>query len=256
MKFLEIRDLLEGIPFTTPQRGEELYNFILREKPKECLELGFAHGVASCYMAAALDELGEGRLTCVDLVIDEGRSPSLPELLKKTGLDEKVEVHIFREHTGYNWFLKKQIEQQTKIQITCSTLYDFCFIDGAKNWTIDGLAFFLVDKLLKEHGWILFDDLNWSYLLAGHSVCDGIAVDSLSEDEREEAHIDRIFRLLVMQHPNYSEFNITDSTWAWAHKVKSDSKSLTLTESSSLASSFMDMFRRGGLRCFKSLLKR
>ena len=32
----------------------------------------------------------------------------------------------------------------------CQPIYDFCFIDGSKNWTIDSSAFFLVDKLLKQ----------------------------------------------------------------------------------------------------------
>ena len=29
-------------------------------------------------------------------------------------------------------------------------------IDGPKHWITDGFAFFLVDKLLKEGGWIVF----------------------------------------------------------------------------------------------------
>ena len=57
-------------------------------------------------------------------------------------------MQIVREVNSYNWFLKKQIEAQTKDGI-CEPCYDFIFIDGAKNWTIDGLAFFLADKLLR-----------------------------------------------------------------------------------------------------------
>lgn len=248
MQFDTIAAQLKGIPFTTPERGRKLYDFILQNKPKHCLELGFAHGVASCYIAAALDEIGTGTLTCVDLVSDSSRSPSLTDLLQKTELDQKVDVRICREQTSYNWFLKKEIEAQTNKDGNCTPLYDFCFIDGAKNWTIDGLAFFLVDKLMQTEGWILFDDLNWSYLVAGHDSSDGIEAATLSTDERAEPHVDRIFKLLVMQHPHYSNFKITDSTWAWAQKVKCATKTLSITESSSLTASIMDLIRRGGLR--------
>ena len=70
MKFKKVESLLKGIPYTHPERGEYLYDFIINKQPQNCLELGFAHGVDSCYMAAALDEIGKGELTCIDLISD------------------------------------------------------------------------------------------------------------------------------------------------------------------------------------------
>ena len=67
MKFETVSKELEGIPYILPQLARELYDFILETGPEQCLELGFGHGVSSCYIAAALDELGTGRLTTVDL---------------------------------------------------------------------------------------------------------------------------------------------------------------------------------------------
>jgi predicted O-methyltransferase YrrM len=67
MKFEKIRDLLDGIPYTGPVRGKSLYEFILAHRPERCLELGFAHGVASSYIAAALDETGKGRAKSVPI---------------------------------------------------------------------------------------------------------------------------------------------------------------------------------------------
>jgi hypothetical protein len=34
--------------------------------------------------------------------------------------------------------------------------------NGPKNWTIDGAAFFMADKLMKAGGWIIFDDYDWT----------------------------------------------------------------------------------------------
>jgi predicted O-methyltransferase YrrM len=41
--------------------------------------------------------------------------------------------------------------------------FDLCYLDGAHNWFVDGLAFFLVHRLLKPGGWIIFDDVDWTY---------------------------------------------------------------------------------------------
>jgi predicted O-methyltransferase YrrM len=228
MKFEAIRSQLEGIPFTVPSRAKHLYNFILENRPTECLELGFAHGVTSCYMAAALEEPGRGHLTSVDLLSDRNRrTPSIEELLGKTGLCNYVT--IVREHTSYNWFLKKTIEEQTAGN-GCSPFYDFCFIDGAKNWTVDGFAFYLVDKLLKPRGWILFDDYDWTYEATGRACTDGINHEELGEDERTSPHIELIVRLLVMQHSDYSQIRIQDEVWAWVQKLPSERRMLTFEE--------------------------
>lgn len=196
-------------------QGKRLYDFILEQRPGECLELGFAHGSSSCYVAAALDELKAGHLTSVDLErAREWQRPSIEELLAETGLASYVTVQ--REGTSYNWFLKKRIEAQT-IDGNCRPFYEFCFIDGAKHWTVDGFAFFLVDKLLKDGGWLLFDDLDWTRAHVQGDSMDYISFLNMSDDERLTAHIDLIFRLLVMQHPSYKEYRI-ENGWAWARK--------------------------------------
>lgn len=222
VRFEDARSLLEGIPYIKPERARTLYDFVLEAKPQACLELGFAHGTSSCYIAAALHALGRGHLVAVDIEDSAGRRPPIETLLARTGLSPYVTV--VREVNSYNWFLKKEIERRSTGG-RCEPAYDFCFIDGAKNWTVDGFAFFLVDKLLEPGGWILFDDLNWSYAeaetLTGKSVTDGIVHRELSEDQATTPNVDLIFRYLVMQHPDYSQFEVQDDSWGWARKVKS-----------------------------------
>ena len=60
------------------------------------------------------------------------------------------------EPKSYLWRLMKIIEQNSE------PIYDFIFIDGGHDWYTTGYAFFLVDKLLKPGGYILFDDLDWT----------------------------------------------------------------------------------------------
>lgn len=60
MRFEAIREVVDGIPFIPPERGQVLYHHIQRYKPRHVLELGIGHGVSSRYMAAALEENGTG----------------------------------------------------------------------------------------------------------------------------------------------------------------------------------------------------
>lgn len=215
----------------TPQRGTVLYNHILTAKPEKCLDLGTGHGVSSCYMAAALQELGRGQVVTVDLLNAPNSPPTISELLAQSGLGGYVRT--VREHTSYTWFLKKEIERLHEGQ-TCRPDYDFCFVDGPKNWTIDGFTFFLVDKVLKTGGWILFDGYCWTHGESGKEENDGISNRNFGPDELAEPHIQLIFDLLVMQHSNYGEFRIEDDWWAWAKKISTTQPKLTLASDYSI----------------------
>jgi predicted O-methyltransferase YrrM len=216
MTFEDIRRIVGDTPYTGVDEGWELFRHVTGAKPEYCLELGHAHGVSSIYIAGALEANGAGRLDTVDLDASAGRAPNIETLLAGSGLEHRVGIH--REKSSYTWFLKNKIEQQSEGGV-CVPCYDFCFIDGPKNWTIDGLAFFLVDKLLRPGGWILFDDYGWSHAKhAGREATDGITLRGLSEQEISEPHIEKIFKLLVMQHGAYSNFLLQDGWWAWAQK--------------------------------------
>ena len=219
MRFSDIHSLVGHVPFISKANAGYLYELILRERPRKILELGIAHGTATCYMAAALQEIGAGTITAVDLIETADRfQPTPADQLELTGLSQFVE--IVRMKTGYTWFLHDKIRQNTNNQI-CAEEYDLCLIDGPKNWTIDGAAFFFVDKLLKPGGWIIFDDYSWTYARADtkRAATDGITHRTLSDAERETPHIREVFELLVVQHPNYSNFIRLNNDWALAQKI-------------------------------------
>ena len=225
MKYDAIHALVGGVPFINKRNSEFLYRFIIERRLTRILELGIAHGTATCYMAAALEELGGGSITAVDLLeVRDHYRPSAEEQLEKTHLARFVTVH--RTQTGYTWFLHDEIARNTTNDI-CQEIYDLCIIDGPKNWTIDGAAFFFADKLLKRDGWIIFDDYYWTYAKADgrREATDGITHRSLSQAERETPHIREVFELLVKQHPHYGNFLRIDSgDWALAQKTASPTK--------------------------------
>ncbi len=210
MRFDDILPILDNVPHMPPERGKLIYEFVIARKPRRVLELGFAHGTSTCYMAAALQENGGGSITTIDSVIAKERKPNIHELLGKTRLSDFVEA-VFAERS-YTWELMKLIERHTKDGQT-EPQFDFVFIDGGHTWDSDGFSFLLADRLLKPGGWMLFDDFLWT-----PSVCAGEDwVDALPAEERDVAHVEKIFNLLVIPHPDYDSFEF-DGLWAWARK--------------------------------------
>lgn len=235
MKFEEIHKLVGGIPFISEKKARYLYNMIIEDEHEHALELGIGHGTATCYMAAAFEELGRGTVTAVDLVDPEDEfDPCAEELVARCGLERYAD--IVRMKTGYNWFLHDMIARQTKNNV-CEECFDLCIIDGPKNWTIDGAAFFFVDKLLQKGGKIIFDDYNWTYAEADkrRESTDGIPHRDLSEDERRTPHVREIVDLLVLQHPNYGQITMLDAAdWVIAEKVERDRKIVGVTRTITL----------------------
>lgn len=219
MQFAEAADLVKAIPVprTHPTRGRVLYRHIRRTKPKKLLELGTARGGSAVYTAAALEANGAGHLTTVDRLTSSFADPTPEEVLDKAGLSDWVTLD--RSFSTYTWFLKSEIEKNLRKDGTVRPVYDFIFLDGCKNWSTDGLAVVLAEKLLRPGGWLLLDDLGWSY--GKHpkkSRHYGIEIATLSDEEREQPHLRAIFDLLIMNNPAFDDFVIQDDWWGWARK--------------------------------------
>jgi len=218
MEFTAVSEVLDGIPNMTPDRAHRVYDHLVATDSRHVLELGTAHGTSACYMAAAVQERS-GSVTTVDhAVATRQRDPQPDEVIDLCGLDGHVE-RVLVEDSSYTWWLGDQIAANTSDGV-CRPVYDFVYIDGAHNWTIDGFSFFLVDKLLRPGGWLLLDDLAWSYGASGSSFGPGQGPDALglSAAERAVPHMRLGFDLLIAQHPSYSNFWIEDDDWAWAQK--------------------------------------
>lgn len=203
---------------TSPDEGAQLYDFVLEHKPEGILELGFAHGSSTAYMAAALLELGgDARITSIDREDARERVPNAETVLRELELDERVD--FVYAHTSYTWELMKLIQGQTSNAKT-QPLYDFAFIDGAHSWETDGLAFFLVDKLLRPGGWILFDDVHWTFANSP-ALKNTEKVRQMPDDERTTPQVMKVLSLLALQHPSYANMRVSGN-WAWIQKLDTD----------------------------------
>jgi predicted O-methyltransferase YrrM len=210
MKADDIAAVVGDTPHTVPEKGRELYRFILKNRLKRCLELGFAHGVATCWIAGALQSLGEGKVIAVDIQDALTRKPSATEILDRSRLSAFAELNY--DEYSYTWHLKRHLNEYR------AQPFDFVFIDGAHNWDTDGFAFYLVSSMLKAGGWILFDDLNWSYATSP-SLKDTDFVRSMSSDRRIDRQVRAVWENLVLQDDRFGNFT-EDGNWGWAQKLK------------------------------------
>ncbi len=199
-------------------------------------------------MGAALHEQGTGHLITIDNDSAKEREPEIESLLEATGLSSYV-TPIYSQ-TSYSWELRALLEQHQADGMT-QPIFDFCFIDGAHAWEPDGFAFFLVEKLLKPGGWILFDDLDWTYA-SSPGLRGSEFVRAMPVDYKTTAHIERVWSLLVTQHSNFHNFR-REGRWGWAEK-----KGETSTQSRAALDSIYlkQSISADGARLLKKIVKR
>jgi predicted O-methyltransferase YrrM len=219
MKFDDAARIVAGIPppHIPADRGRVLYEHIRRNKPEQLLELGTARGGSAVFMAAALEANGAGHLLSVDSTRWRWRNPTPQEVLSNTGLAHRITLD--KRFSTYTWFLKTEIEKCIDENREVQPKYDFIFLDGAKNWSTDGLAVVLAERLLRPGGWLLLDDLGWSYDLHSDSAWHyEIEVAKLSKEERAEPHLRAVYDLLIKTNSAFDQFLIQDDWWGWARK--------------------------------------
>jgi predicted O-methyltransferase YrrM len=215
MKFKQVYDMVGHLPCTEESQCRLLYDWIMEARPAECLELGFLYGKTSCVIAAALQEIGTGHLTSMDMegVKHHQGNPNILENLKKTGLQDYV-TPVFSP-ISYTWELKKQIETHSA-NGRCQPFLDFIFLDGAHLWEPDVCAFFLAMKLLKPGGWFLFDDYLFTIEKSDWWSREPQMKDK-PDEYRKESQVERLVTLVVSQHPDIESVTIRDN-WVWARK--------------------------------------
>jgi predicted O-methyltransferase YrrM len=212
VRFDDVARAVAGVPFMAPHQGHIVFDHVTRSGARDVLELGTAHGVGTAYLAAAARHV-----TTVDFA-GAAYEPSPEDVLARAGLREKVT--IVREFSSYTWWLKEEVQRRSDAHGNVEPAYDLVYLDGAKHFTIDGLAVVLAEKLLRPGGWLLMDDLGWTYADdPTRDSTDGIVIRELSERERTEPHLRAVFDLIVRQHPSFTETRVQDDWWGWARKA-------------------------------------
>ena len=99
--------------------------------------------------------------------------------------------------------------------IEAGDVFDFCYLDGGHTWAVTGFHFFLMEHLIAPGGWLLFDDIRWSFATSTHK--NKAWVQNLTEEERTTCQVGKVWELLVKPHPGFFNFN-EQHNWAWCQK--------------------------------------
>ncbi len=116
-------------------------------------EIGIGNGATSYHLAKFLNNSGSLHL----FDFHESIIP-ITKMLQEEGFSN-IHGHgaTFKKMDSYNWNLLNLLEKSD------GPLFDYVFLDGAHSFPVDGLAFFMIDMLLKPGGYIDFDDYHWTH---------------------------------------------------------------------------------------------
>jgi predicted O-methyltransferase YrrM len=201
------------VPFMTAEQAQRLEALWADAPAGDILELGFAHGKGSAYLGALAAGKG-GRAICVDNPTARHRSPSAEDTVRRAGVAEHVDL-VYADQ-GYNWWLMRQLEADA------GPRFSLVYLDGAHEWDPDALAVLLVSRLVHPGGYLVLDDLDWTF---ASSPSAGIAErrKTLPADYVDEAHVRKVWTLLVQRDPTWGQLREIDS-WAIARKLAPDDR--------------------------------
>lgn len=210
-----VHAVVKGVQGMHLPQARAMTRLVIENGVRDILELGFSHGVSTCYLAGALAENGGGTITTIDREWARALQPNVETLLERAGL--RSLARIYYEPTSYIWRLMKFLEQDPPPS------FDLVYIDGAHDWATDGFAFLLTDRMLRAGGLMVFDDLDWTHqdsLLIGSPEYNEW-IRRMPEEERSTPQVRKIYELLVKPDPRYGDFAVMGS-WALARKLAPD----------------------------------
>jgi predicted O-methyltransferase YrrM len=217
MRFDEIYGLVGAYALMSKWKARKLYEFVLKQEPKIVYEMGTHRGGSALIMAAALDELGTGKVTTFDFRDIRRLVPNVETLIRKSKLRSYVSVTYC--DWCFEWELAKLLELRRASSGKSHGLVDFVYIDGGHYWTCTALTFYLVTNLLRPGGWILFDDLDW--VIDKHESKDCTYVQRISPEARKRAMVRMVFDLVVKRNSSYRNFRVTArGSWGWAQRKR------------------------------------
>jgi predicted O-methyltransferase YrrM len=180
---------------TRLEYGRSLYGFLKANNLSVGLELKSSPGISTAYIAGVIQSQGGGLLTTVSKRSPRSAGYDIRNALNDAQLSQFVS--IYEEQRSYNWRLMKLLQEGRYEQ------FDFCIIEG-HTWLEVGYASCLAERLLKCGGWLILDNLHFSF--DGSRMRDRKWVSNLSKDERATPQIQRVFELLVQANPYFGAF--------------------------------------------------
>lgn len=169
-------------------------------------EIGIGFGATALQVLKMLDE-GD-TYYCFDF---EDRIQAFVEDLQARDFGIKCQIITGGNSSNlwdsYNWHLSNlvfQMREQNKAGI-----FDTVYLDGAHTLFHDGLAVCLLKELIKDGGFLVLDDLYWTFV---SGKCESRAEGRLTKEQMNDYQILRVQELFLTSDPNWEKLS-PPNTW-------------------------------------------
>lgn len=135
-----------------------------------------------------------------DLLYDLNKVPGLCCRLVGKGNSHKL-------YDSYNWNLSDLLFKMRNDSL--NGIFDVVYLDGAHSFSYDAAACCLLKELLKPDGYMVFDDIFWSY-----SQNENLAVslaDFYTEQQMEECQVQRVINAFMIGDRRFEEVYMSGS---------------------------------------------
>lgn len=138
---------------------------------------------------ALMDDLKSGKFNVMCEIIDVGNSR--------------------KEYDSYNWNLSNLIFGMRKQKLNTG-IFDVVYLDGAHTFLHDGLAVCLLKELIKVGGFLILDDVHWTY--SSSEGARKFANGKLTTEQMEDKQILRVQEIFLSNDPHFKKLS-PDSAW-------------------------------------------
>ena len=108
-----------------------------------------------------------------------------------------------KEWDSYNWNLSKMVFEMRERHE--AGMFDAVYLDGAHTFIHDGLAVCLLKELIKTDGYLILDDLFWTF--AGSSWGQSVGPSRLTEEQMNDKQIFRVQELFLTADSNFEKLS-------------------------------------------------
>jgi predicted O-methyltransferase YrrM len=136
------------------EMGTALYKLIKEKNLNNTLEIGMAYGLSSLFICQAHRDKDEGLHNSIDPFQKKTWNSIGLSNIQRSNLDDILTFHEAPSHEA----LPRMLQGGSR--------FDFIFIDGSHLFDYVLVDFFYADKLLKNGGYVMFDD-TWMPSVSG-----------------------------------------------------------------------------------------
>ncbi len=201
---------------TISRPSEELLQILKRKldstsEPLDVAEIGVGIGATSVEIVRTMN--GCGRLYLFDFIDKVNNlKKDLDGVSFANGLRIEAHGNSRQRYNSYAWTLSKLLQSAVVSGDTLG-LFDVVFLDGAHTFHHDAAACAVLKELVRENGFIVFDDMYWSF--SKSSTMNPTKNPAIKEDYTDEQlvqpHVEIIVDCLMRTDPRFKQIFLSDT---------------------------------------------